>query len=137
MRDDSILQSKLEHIWNHHFSDITQANQIHIKFGRKAKKRLGSIRECIHFRKNNETIILLNGHFKDKKIPEFILDATIAHELCHYIHGFGSTMPKKVKYPHRGGVVDKEIKERGLSDLVKKEKKWLDKNWFPYLDQQN
>jgi predicted metal-dependent hydrolase len=137
MRNEIILRTKLENIWGSHFSDVSRINPIHIKFGRRARKRLGSIRECLHVSKRqNETMILINGHFKDRKIPDYIIDATIAHELCHYVQGFGSSMPKRTKFPHRGGVVNHEIDKRGLSDLVKKEKTWLDQNWHVYLDQE-
>ncbi len=135
MRNDLILHTKLENLWHKHFSDVPMQYPIKIKFGKKARKRLGSIRECIYQSKNNESLISINGHFKDKKIPEYIIDATIAHELCHYVHGFGSSLPQRTKYPHKDGIVEREMSRRGLIHLVRKEKNWLDENWHNHLNQ--
>lgn len=130
MRDDIFLSDRLDFLWGKYFADISKSNKVYIKFGRKAVKRLGSIRQ-----KNDETdtIIILNGHFKDKKIPCHVIDATIVHELCHYAHGFSSPLPQLSRFPHRGGLVDKELIRRGLLNLLEKEKKWLNKNWFKYI----
>jgi len=45
MRDDGWLFQKLDEIWDGHFSDIPQNNDVVIKFGRKARQRLGSIKQ--------------------------------------------------------------------------------------------
>ncbi|MFA4995595.1 MAG: hypothetical protein WC536_00400 [Patescibacteria group bacterium] len=130
MRDDTFLSDRLDFLWRKYFTDVLKSNKVHIKFGRKAVKRLGSIRQKID---ETDTVITLNGYFKDKKIPRYILDATIVHELCHYAHGFSSPLPQLSRFPHKGGTVDKELIQRGLLDLLKKEKKWLNKNWFKYV----
>lgn len=126
MRDNFFLKSRLKYLWNRYFFDVPQENNVEIRFGRKARKRLGSIR-----RKNSqaETLISINGFFKSKKIPINIVDATIVHELCHYAHGFASPLPQLCQFPHKGGVVEKEIKNRGLENIFKKQELWLDKNW--------
>ena len=135
MRDNKLLEGKLEQIWSEYFNDVPKSNRITIGFGRKAKKRLGSIREKKgESSKKFDTLILINSHFKNRKIPEYIIDATIAHELCHYAHGFASPLPQLSRYPHRGGAVDRELITRGLGHLVKKETDWLNANWFNYLD---
>lgn len=135
MRDDSYLRDKLEQIWQRYFSDVSRPNKIKIKFGRKARKRLGSIGQQVS--KNAEvhfdTQIRINGHFKSPEIPEFVIDATIAHELCHYTHGFGSPLPKYFDHPHKGGVVEIELKKRGLKELETKEWRWLQENWKNHL----
>jgi len=130
MRDDTFLSDRLDFLWGKYFADISKSNKVHIKFGRKAVKRLGSIRQKID---ETDTIIILNGHFKDKKIPRHIIDATIVHELCHYAHGFSSPLPQLSRFSHKGGIVDKELTTRGLSDLLNKETDWLNKNWFLYI----
>lgn len=132
MRNNIYLEERLQYIWGKYFSDVVKKNPIEIHFGKKARKRLGSIRE----RKCNgvsDTLIVINGHFKNPEIPENVIDATIAHELCHYAHGFGSSLPQLSKYPHRGGSVDREMERRGLGESLELEKNWLDKNWIKFL----
>lgn len=134
MRNNNFLINRMNEIWQECFSDQVISSQIRIKFGRRARKRLGSIRESIQNDQIYETLILINGHFKNLEVPDFVIDATIAHELCHYVHGFGSASPQKHQYPHRGGVIEKEMESRGLTELIQKEKDWLNKNWFRYID---
>jgi hypothetical protein len=38
-------------------------------------------------------------------------------------------LPKFSKFPHRGDVVDNELKLRGLGDLLSKQELWLKENW--------
>jgi len=114
-RDNNWLISRLDHIWSHYFSDVPQKNKVFIKFGRAAKYRFGSIRMPY---KDQNSYILINGMFRDPKYPSEIVDHTIAHELVHYAQGFSSPHPKMHAYPHRGGVIDKELNGRGLKHLV-------------------
>ncbi|MCL5411036.1 MAG: hypothetical protein M1324_04305 [Patescibacteria group bacterium] len=130
MRDDTFLSDRLELLWKKYFADVSKSNKVHIKFGRKAVKRLGSIRQKVD---GTDTIIILNGYFKDKTVPDYVVDATIIHELCHYAHGFSSPLPQLSRFPHKGGLVDKEFYRRGLNDLLKMETEWLNKNWFKYI----
>jgi predicted metal-dependent hydrolase len=76
---------------------------------------------------------MMNGHFKDIRIPLYVIDATIAHELAHYAQGFSSPLPRLSRFPHRGGSVDNELDDRGLNWLVQKELNWLNKNWDKFL----
>lgn len=115
MRDNAYLQSRLDYLWQNYFEDIPQTNKVYIKFGRAAKYRFGSIRLCYE---DNSSHILINGMFKDEKYPKEIIDHTISHELVHYAQGFSSPRPRLHAYPHRGGVIDKELNERGLKHLV-------------------
>lgn len=135
MRDNNYLKNKLNSIWETFFADVPRSNKVLIQFGRCAEKRLGSIRKVINGpnRKRFDTLIYINGHFKDGFIPEFVIDATIAHELCHYAHGFSSPLPQLSKFPHRGDVVDRELNDRGLKTLERSEQDWLNKNWTAYL----
>ena len=121
-RDDKWLLSRLDCIWNKYFPDIPQTNPVFIKFGRFAKYRLGSIRLN---KKTKASIIIITAMFKDLKIPPEVVDHTIGHELVHYAHGFSSTHPKLHKYPHAGGVVKKEMTERGMEYLYKGYKRWM------------
>lgn len=196
MRDDNYLQSRLDHLWDRYFSDIDQKNDVVIRFGRKARTRLGSIKQksgkfqssnnptTLKLRrtgkiqitnksqisnsknktgktefkidskrgrsqilprgkagkfgmtgegKHKPTIITINGLFKDKTVPEFIIDSVIAHEMVHYAHGFASPHDKKHDTPHAGGVIKKEMRERGLEDLFTLQKKWLKENWKDFV----
>ena len=63
--------------------------------------------------------------FKDEKIPVEVVDHTIAHELCHYAHGFSSPKTRLHKYPHHGGIIKKELEARNLHQLVKAYRLWL------------
>lgn len=65
--------------------------------------------------------------FKDPGIPVEVVDHTIGHELCHYTHGFSSPKRKMHRYPHSGGVIQRELEERNLHHLVVAYKKWVKK----------
>ncbi|MFA6423437.1 MAG: hypothetical protein WCW17_03230 [Patescibacteria group bacterium] len=138
MRSNIFLKIRLLEIWLKYFNDTPKRNEIEIKFGRCAVKRLGSIRSIKNPKNGRlDTLIYINGYFRDPKIPEFMIDATIAHELCHYAQGFASPLPQLSPYPHRGGAIDKEVIARGLGHLIKFEKKWLKKYWFRYISLEN
>lgn len=121
-RNDLWLLSRLDTIWSNHFGEVTQDNKVFIRFGRYSKYRLGSIRMD---RRSKNTYITISGMFKDLKVPIEVIDHTIAHELVHYVHGFSSPKTRLHRYPHHGGVVNRELKERGLGHLIKAYSKWL------------
>lgn len=125
MRDNLWLDLKLSEIWEKHFADIPRGNEVYIKFGRNARTRLGSIRKI----GKSNTLITITGYFKDNRVPEFMAEATIAHELCHYAHGFFSPLPRLSNYPHQGGLVDKELISRGFKQHLSLQKKWLKETW--------
>jgi hypothetical protein len=135
MRDDAWLFQKLDEVWDKYFPDVPQDNDVRIVWGRRARQRLGSIKQGEKRRqKHPESIITMNSLFKDEEIPEFVVTATIAHELAHYAHGFNSPLEKKYSKPHEGGIVHKELANRGLDKLEKEQKRWLKKNWKEYLE---
>jgi len=129
MRDNLWLIAKLDQIWKKYFSDIERKNQIYIKFGQRACRRLGSIRQINPKDKNSATKILITGYFMDERVPEEMIGATIAHEIVHYAHGFCSPLPKLSRYPHQGGIVDNELRRRGLCEILDFQKKWLKSDW--------
>ena len=131
MRDDAWLQQLLDHIWDRYFSDVPQHNDVRINFGRRAKRRLGSIMLDRHDRRTS--IITMNGLFRSPEIPEFVVAATIVHELTHYAHGFNSPLDQDLKHPHAGGVMRREFAERGLLELYLKQKRWLKFHWGEVL----
>ena len=121
-RNDNWLLSRLDFIWSKYFVDIPQKNRVFIKFGRFAKYRLGSIRLD---KKTKDTRIVITSMFKDLSIPEGVVDQTIGHELVHYAHGFSSIHPRLHRYPHAGGVVRKEMRERGMEHLYQAYRNWI------------
>lgn len=122
MRDNRWLLDRLESIWNQYFSDTPQKNEVYIGFGRESQYRFGSIR--LHL-SDNSTHIRINGLFGKDSIPQEIVDHTIAHELVHYSHGFSSLLPRMHRYPHRGGVIDQELRDRNLGRLVTFYNAWV------------
>lgn len=122
LRDDKWLLSRLDYLWSNYFTDVKQTDPVFIKFGRHSRLRLGSIRLD---KIKRSTYITITGMFKDERVPQEVVDQTIAHELAHYTHGFSSFRSRMHKYPHGGGVVDWELKKRGLGHLVIAYKEWI------------
>lgn len=121
-RSDNWLLSKLDNIWTTYFPEMDQTNPIFIRFGRYSKFRLGSIKLD---RKKGKSYITITSMFKDSSIPEAVVEHTIAHELVHYAHGFSSKRIRLHRYPHAGGVVKREMEERGLGKLNQAYKAWV------------
>ena len=124
MRDNKYLQTRLQEVLDTKFADKTLSNPVSIEFGRKAATRLGSIRKDGRISR-----VILTGHFIDEQVPENIIDATIAHELCHYFQGFCSDHDKIADHPHQGKLVDHELIKRGYGDDLIFQKKWLKEYW--------
>ena len=122
MRNDFWLISRLDVIWSKYFSDVSQTNKVFIKFGRFARLRLGSIKLD---KKTESSTITITGMFKDSTIPMAVVDCTIAHELTHYTHGFSSSRHRLFRYPHEGGVVKREMMERGMEKLFEAYQQWM------------
>ncbi len=137
-------------VWEQYFNDVPRKNFVLVTFGKHAKRQLGSIkyanektkvqtllkryREDIYNQDiNSISVILLTRYFKDENVPEFVLISTMAHEICHYAHGFHSPLPKKYKYPHKGNVVKKEMITRNLEDVLNRSDKWLKDNWADFV----
>lgn len=132
IRDQEWLENMLADIWYKYFIDIQQSNVVHIRYGRKAKRRLGSI--SLDPKDRHSTIITINPIYQDTDIPEYIVVATIVHEMTHYAHGFNSPYQQKQKHPHSGGVIRREFAERGLEELYIKQQTWLKNNWAAIVD---
>jgi hypothetical protein len=130
MRNNEWLQNRLRSLWMKYFSDIRLINQIVISFGVKAKRRLGSIRKD----SLGNSVITITGYFKNPEVPDYVIDETIIHELIHYTHGFSSDLKKLHKHPHRGGVIKKEMIERGAENIYEATRKWLDQNWIRIIE---
>ncbi len=124
MRTDAWLEDRMRTIIRVHYPDLPSGYPIVIRFGIRARYRFGSIAA-----RNGKTIILINRLFALEEVPAFVVDGTIAHELAHYVHGFGSGLPKRYSDPHRGGVVDKELAKRGLAPVEEAAEVWRKANW--------
>ena len=122
MRDNAWLENRLNNIWKKYFADVKRKNPINVRFGRNALYRFGSIRLD---RRTKSSFITINGNFRSNTLSVQVIDHTLAHELVHYAQGFSSKNPRLHRYPHRGGVIDKELRERGLNHLVLFYKNWV------------
>lgn len=129
MRDNNWLSDKLNQVWQKYFRDTPKLNTIVVSFGYKAKRRLGSIRQINPIDKFSRTKITITSYFKEPAVPEYVIETTLAHEICHYAHGFASPLLKYSRYPHHGGIVDKELKDRGLGAELTAQKMWLKTEW--------
>lgn len=138
MRDNAWLKIQLDFVLEKHFSDVKLTNPIEIRFGREAKYRFGSIRLVkprglrglrrfgrLRGGTPQKSIITITSMFAKDSVPQDVVRYTIAHELTHYAHGFSSQNKRLFKYPHHGGIVNKELSERGAEGLTLAFKKWL------------
>lgn len=129
-RNDDWLADRVSLLRQIHFADVPQGYPITTRFGIRARNRFGSIGA-----QAGTTIILVNRLFADPIVPAFVVDGTLAHELAHYAHGYGSGLPLLYKDPHRGGVVDKELDRRGLGEINQKAEQWRKLNWDAVYEQ--
>lgn len=130
LRDPNIY---LEEIWNTYFSDVLRLNKIEIAYCYPWKRRLGLIRLSLD---NTVSFIGLNALLQMEQIPEYVLITTIAHELTHYAHGFGSPLVRRFEHPHANNVVSRELERRGLGETLHLCDTWIDKEWFPLYDRE-
>lgn len=146
MRDNNYLENRLFTLWEEHFDDIPRKNVVLIKFGKNSRRQLGSIRWANQrsgikglLKKHKGayesaddkriSLITITGYYRLEEVPDFVVDATIAHELVHYVHGFHSPLQQMYKHPHRGGIIEKELTKRGLGHLPDDANDWHKRNW--------
>ena len=141
MRSQKWLEDQLIFLLSKYFAGIKVSNPIEIKWGREAKFRFGSIRllkprglrvlrgfrSIASIRENQpqKSIITITSIFRNEEIGEKVVQYTICHELCHYAHGFSSSNKRLFRHPHHGGVVNRELTERGAGDLIDAFRLWL------------
>ena len=134
MRNNQWLADRLNYIHGNYFTDVPVPNLILVRFGRTSRNRFGSIiakPKAGHTQP--VTYISINALFKDETVPEFVIDATLAHEFAHYTHGFHSPLERKHKYPHKGDVVNKEIRLRGAGHLLTQQDDWIKREYPKFL----
>jgi hypothetical protein len=129
LRDDGWLEERRGHLWNAYYGDARAGYPIVAKFGPRARYRFGSI-----FSHNKTCRILVNGLFAHPEVPEYVVDATLVHEMAHYIHGYGSGLRRLHAHPHRGGVVDNEMRARGCYHLEEKARAWRKTQWPAFYE---
>ncbi len=127
------LNIYLDHIWQQYFPDIPCVNEVQIAYCHPWKSRLGLIRLSLD---NATSFIGVNALLQHRQVPECVLITTIAHELTHYAHGFGSPLPRLYKHPHANNVVNRELEQRGIGEYVHQSDAWIDKQWFAFYDRE-
>ena len=125
MRDEQWLKERLDHMWDLLFSDVERKNTVIIRFKGRWKNKFGHIKML----QNKDTEIVVNSLFKHESVPEGMIDATIAHELVHYMHGFSSPHERKYTHPHAGGIVTRELKKRGFGHILAFEREFAKGDW--------
>ena len=147
MRDRKYLENLMYELWENSFSDVPRKNLVLIKFGKYSKRQLGSIKMANEYtkikgllKKNKEdydiqddkrvTVITITKYFQDPVVPDYVVQATIAHELCHYTHGFSSPLEKRFDKPHQGNIINKELQKRDLLEQQLMADNWLKANWL-------
>lgn len=123
----------LDAIWQDYFSDIPRLNVVEIAYCQPWKRRLGLIRLSLD---STKSFIGINALLQLQEVPDYILYTTIAHELTHYAHGFGSPLTRIFEHPHANNIVQRELVRRGLGELVRRCDDWIDKQWFSFYDMQ-
>lgn len=131
-RDDRWLEARLRHLWDTYYRDVAPGYPIQVRFGRRARYRFGSI-----FSRHQTCFIRVNALFAHPDVPEHVVDATLAHELAHYVHGYDSGLRKLHMNPHRGGVVDAEMKKRGCFFLEEEASVWRKTVWPTFYREQS
>jgi hypothetical protein len=125
-RDNEWLADELDFLWRMYFDDVKRANMVRIMFARSWKTRLGMITLSTSGR---TTYIAINSLLCDRQVPWYVPTITIAHELVHYAHGFGSPLDRTKPHPHKGGVVPKELRSRGLDVEYRLFDNWANEHW--------
>lgn len=133
-RTNQWLADRLTMLRAQYFPDVSIENKIVVLFGRASRARFGSIiakkdpQEALPV-----TYITINGLFRDTALPDFVIDATLVHEFVHYTHGFHSPRRQQYPHPHQGGVVTKEMQDRGAGELYLTQKRWVKDRYRDFL----
>lgn len=127
------VEMYLDTIWQRYFSDVPRKNEVLIAYCAPWKTRLGLIRMTVD---ESMSFIGVNALLQHHTVPEYLLVTTIAHELVHYAHGFGSPLPRLYTHPHANNVVNKELAKRGLAEYVQLSDEWIDDYWFAFYQKE-
>ncbi len=131
MRTDEWLEQRFQTLLRRHFYDVNLVNPVDVSYGIRARRRLGSIALA-----NGRSVIRINRLLAEQAVPVYVVDATLGHEMAHYVHGFGSTLPRRYRHAHRGSVVDIEMDNRGMQEIRLQAHIWVEENWGSfYVDE--
>ena len=128
-RSNVWLTEQLDFIWESRFQDTPRVNDVEIYFARPWKTRLGVITLA---GSEQHTFIRINSLLREPQVPVEVCLVTMAHELVHYAHGFGSSLPRRYAYPHQGNIVTHELLRRGFSREFQFYKDWITEHWYPF-----
>jgi len=132
VRDQAWLVTQLNYVWASWFSDVERITQVSIRYVRPWKRRLAVIYLTEDDRRS---FIGVNRLLRDQRVPYTVFLVTLAHELAHYAHGFGSHHPRRYRHPHRGNVVQRELTRRGLGSELRFYADWTNESWFELLEE--
>ncbi len=138
-RNNAWLDQCLRQVWHRYFTDIEESTPVSISFGQRSYRRLGSIalrRGMISKEFVPISRITISALLTDQAIPELVIEHIIAHELVHYVHGFGSERPRSLRHPHQGGVIISEFQKRGVWELYRAYQAWMKVHWKQVLAQE-
>ncbi len=132
LRDSEWLKREMEYVWATHFADTPRANAVDIRFIGSWRSRLG----VISLSEDERTSYIgINSLLSLPEAPYYVATITVAHELVHYAHGFGSPLPRRHRHPHRGRIVEKEFLARGLRQEYAVYLDWIHNHWYDFYDQ--
>ena len=129
VRDARWLSDEVDAIWQRYFADVPRVNDVDAAFRRPWMRRLGVISLSEDER---TTRIGINSLLAHRDAPYCLTLITVAHELVHYGHGFGSPLPRRYAHPHRGGIVPRELCERGLTAELDEYGRWIQQHWWSF-----
>jgi len=127
------LSVYLDELWIRHFADVPRVTTVKIVYGAAWKMRLGLIKLS---QDESLSCIMINALLRLPEVPEYVLVTTIAHELAHYAHGFGSPLPRRYEHPHANRVVERELERRELGLYLFCCNQWIDKEWYAFYVKQ-
>lgn len=127
------LNLYLDLLWSRHFADVSRLNTIQIAYGAPWKTRLGHIQLSLDM---TISLIGINKLLGSPEVPEYVLVTTIAHELVHYTHGFGSPLLRRYEHPHANHIVERELERRELASYLHCCNQWIDNEWYAFYDRQ-
>jgi hypothetical protein len=128
-RDARWLRDEVDDIWRRYFADVPRVNAVEVAFRRPWMRRLGVISLS---EDESTTRIGVNSLLAHNDAPYCLTLITVAHELVHYGHGFGSPLPRRYAHPHRGGIVPRELRSRGLTDELEEYGGWIQQHWWSF-----
>lgn len=133
MLSDTFLTRKTGQLCREYFPRKQITNLLVVRWGKAWSTKLGHIKPLknVHY----GSLIEINAVLNDDRIPEFVVEATLLHELIHYFQGFGSNHKRTQKHPHQGGVIEKEFAKFGWQEIAQKQDAWINAHFERYWNE--